>query len=97
VPELRHEDAARRELLRLRGLRLHQRLQLKERLGASPAWQGRGSTGTEFLAAYEAEHGEITDEEIREAARSARGRAVVVRGKPEPRDQRKQRHGQRTA
>jgi Arc/MetJ-type ribon-helix-helix transcriptional regulator len=51
----------------------------------------------EFLAAYEAEHGEITDEEIREAARSARGRAVVVRGKPEPRDQRKQGHGQRTA
>lgn len=52
----------------------------------------------EFLAAYEAEHGEITDEEIREAARSARGRAVVVRGKPEPRDQSAQRHGgQRTA
>ena len=51
----------------------------------------------EFLAAYEAEHGEITDEEIREAARSARGRAVVVRGKPEPRDQRGQRHGQGTA
>ena len=38
----------------------------------------------EFLASYEAEHGEITDEEMREAARSARGRAVVVRGKPEP-------------
>src|SRR5215468_9345249 len=29
VPELRHEDAARRQLLRLRRLRLHQRLQLK--------------------------------------------------------------------
>jgi Arc/MetJ-type ribon-helix-helix transcriptional regulator len=39
----------------------------------------------EFLAAYEAEHGEITDEEIREAARGARGRAVVVRGKGTPR------------
>jgi Arc/MetJ-type ribon-helix-helix transcriptional regulator len=51
----------------------------------------------EFLAAYEAEHGEITDEEIRDAARSARGRAIVVRGKPEPRDQRTPRHGQRTA
>ncbi len=37
----------------------------------------------EFLAAYEAEHGEITDEEMREAARRARGRAVVVRGEPE--------------
>jgi Arc/MetJ-type ribon-helix-helix transcriptional regulator len=34
----------------------------------------------EFLAAYEAEYGEITDEEIRDAARSARGRAIVVRG-----------------
>jgi Arc/MetJ-type ribon-helix-helix transcriptional regulator len=34
----------------------------------------------EFLAAYEAENGEITDEEIRDAARSARGRAIVVRG-----------------
>lgn len=51
----------------------------------------------EFLAAYEAEHGEITDEEIREAARSARGRAVVVRGKPELRDRRAERRGQRTA
>ena len=39
----------------------------------------------DFLAAYEAEHGEITEEEMREAARSARGRAVVVRGAPEPR------------
>jgi Arc/MetJ-type ribon-helix-helix transcriptional regulator len=51
----------------------------------------------EFLAAYETEHGEITDEEIREAARSARGRAVVVRGKPEPQDQRMPRHGRGTA
>ena len=33
----------------------------------------------EFLAAYEAEHGEITREEIRGAARRARGRATVVR------------------
>jgi hypothetical protein len=39
----------------------------------------------EFLAGYEAEHGEITDLEIREAARNARGRAAVVRGKQEPR------------
>ncbi|MGO9500324.1 MAG: hypothetical protein ACLPUO_01765 [Streptosporangiaceae bacterium] len=36
-----------------------------------------------FLAAYEAEHGEITEEEMRDAARSARSRAVVVRGPPE--------------
>ena len=36
----------------------------------------------DFLAAYEAEHGQITEEEIRDAARRARGRAVVVRGMP---------------
>ncbi|MGH8909552.1 MAG: type II toxin-antitoxin system CcdA family antitoxin [Egibacteraceae bacterium] len=34
----------------------------------------------EFLAAYEAEHGEITDVEIRDATRRARARAIVVRG-----------------
>jgi Arc/MetJ-type ribon-helix-helix transcriptional regulator len=34
----------------------------------------------EFVAAFEAEHGEITDAEMRAAARRARGRAVVVRG-----------------
>ena len=33
-----------------------------------------------FVAAHEAEHGEITDEEIRDAERSARSRAVTVRG-----------------
>jgi hypothetical protein len=38
----------------------------------------------EFVAAYEAEHGEITGEEMREAARRARGRAVVVRAEPGP-------------
>lgn len=38
----------------------------------------------EFVAAFEAEHGEITDAEMREAARRARGRAVVVRGEPGP-------------
>ena len=36
----------------------------------------------EFLAEYEAEHGQITDTEIAEAARWARERAIVVRGKP---------------
>lgn len=35
----------------------------------------------EFLAAYEAEHGEITEEEIRAASRQAESRAVVVRGR----------------
>lgn len=36
----------------------------------------------EFVAAFEAEHGEITEDEMRAAARRARGRAVVVRGEP---------------
>lgn len=34
----------------------------------------------EFFAAFEAENGVITDEEIREATRAARSRSVVVRG-----------------
>jgi len=34
----------------------------------------------DFITAYEAEHGEISEEEMAEAARRARGRAVVVRG-----------------
>lgn len=33
----------------------------------------------DFLDGYEAEHGEITDEEIRNATRRTRARAVVVR------------------
>jgi hypothetical protein len=37
----------------------------------------------DFLAAYEAEHGEITEDDMRDAARRARGRAVVVRGSQE--------------
>ena len=36
----------------------------------------------EFLAAYEAEHGEITEHDMRDAARRARAGAVVVRGRP---------------
>ncbi|MCA1844189.1 MAG: hypothetical protein LC792_13585 [Actinobacteria bacterium] len=36
----------------------------------------------EFLAAYEAEHGQITEDEIRQAERRARSRAVVVRAPP---------------
>ena len=38
----------------------------------------------EFVAGFEAEHGEITETEMREAARRARGRAVVVRGEQGP-------------
>jgi Arc/MetJ-type ribon-helix-helix transcriptional regulator len=37
----------------------------------------------DFLAAYEAEHGQVTEDEIRDAARRARSRAVVVRGDPQ--------------
>jgi|SRR5882757_3403984 len=36
----------------------------------------------EFLARYESEHGEITEQEIDEATRRMRSQAVVVRGKP---------------
>jgi hypothetical protein len=45
----------------------------------------------EFLAAYEAEHGTITEEEMRAAARRSRARAVVVRNAPAdgPRPRRK--------
>ncbi len=38
----------------------------------------------EFLGAYEAEHGEITEEEMQAATRRARSRADVVRGRPGP-------------
>jgi hypothetical protein len=34
----------------------------------------------DFIAAYEAEYGEITDEEMDAAHRAARARAIVVRG-----------------
>jgi Arc/MetJ-type ribon-helix-helix transcriptional regulator len=34
----------------------------------------------DFIAAYEAAHGEITDEEMDAAVRSMRERAIVVRG-----------------
>ena len=36
----------------------------------------------EFIAGYEAEHGEITEDEVAGAVRRARERAVVVRGDP---------------
>ena len=35
----------------------------------------------EFIAEWEAEHGSITDDEMLEATRRARSRAVVVRGR----------------
>ncbi len=36
----------------------------------------------DFIADYEAEHGEISEAEIEEATRSTRSRAVVVRTAP---------------
>jgi Arc/MetJ-type ribon-helix-helix transcriptional regulator len=39
-----------------------------------------------FIADFEAEHGEITEQEMREASRKARSEAVVVRGRPHDRD-----------
>ena len=35
----------------------------------------------DFLAAYEVEHGEISEDEMQEAVRGARGRAMVIRDK----------------
>lgn len=40
----------------------------------------------EFISSYEAEHGEITDDEMRQAARRARSRSVVVRTPPSKRE-----------
>ena len=51
----------------------------------------------EFLTAYEAEHGDITDDEMRDAARRARERAIVVRGNPEQRSPEPAQHGRGAA
>jgi Arc/MetJ-type ribon-helix-helix transcriptional regulator len=51
----------------------------------------------EFLAVYEAEHGEVTDDEMRDAARRARERAIVVRGNPEQRSSESAQHGRGAA
>jgi len=51
----------------------------------------------EFLAAYEAEHGEITEDEIREAERRSRSRAVVVRTPPAGKGARRSRGRKRGA
>lgn len=46
----------------------------------------------DFLVAYETEHGEITEDEMREAGRRARARAVVVRAQPDAQPPRRPRH-----
>jgi len=51
----------------------------------------------EFLAAYEAEHGAITEDEMRDAARRARERAIVIRGNPEQRSPGPAQHGRGAA
>jgi Arc/MetJ-type ribon-helix-helix transcriptional regulator len=51
----------------------------------------------DFIAAYEAEHGPVTDEEMRDAARRARGRAVVVRGTPREHSPGRKRRGRGVA
>ncbi len=47
----------------------------------------------EFITAYELEHGEITDDEIREIARRVRAGAVVVRASSSKREVPKKRSG----
>lgn len=48
-----------------------------------------------FLDGYEAEHGQITEDEMRDATRRTRGRAVVVRTPPaeSPRARRRTKRG----
>ena len=53
---------------------------VNEALRMKVAHDGRLRALDEFVAAFEAEHGQITEAEMREAARRARGRAVVIRG-----------------
>src|ERR1700733_3974663 len=51
----------------------------------------------DFLAGYESEHGEITDDDMRDAARRARERAIVVRGGPAERQPDPGRHSRGAA
>jgi Arc/MetJ-type ribon-helix-helix transcriptional regulator len=53
---------------------------VNEALRLKVAYDRRLRALDEFVAGFEAEHGEITEAEMNEAARRARGRAVVVRG-----------------
>lgn len=53
---------------------------VNEALARQAAHDHRLRALDEFIDAYEAEHGIITDEEIGAAARRARSRSIVVRG-----------------
>jgi Arc/MetJ-type ribon-helix-helix transcriptional regulator len=55
---------------------------VNEALGLKLAQDRRLEALAVFVAAYEAEHGEITPEEMQLAARRARARALAVRGMP---------------
>jgi hypothetical protein len=55
---------------------------LREQLLTSTAPTRRLQAIDDFLADYEAEHGEITEDEMRDATRRARERATAVRGRP---------------
>ena len=55
---------------------------VNDALGLKAAHERRLAALDAFLAEYEAEHGQITAEEMDAAARRARGRAVVVRSSP---------------
>ncbi len=52
---------------------------VNEALRRQVAHEARMQALDEFLIAYEAEHGLISEDEIREATRRARSRAVAVR------------------
>jgi hypothetical protein len=54
---------------------------VNEALHRQAEHDGRMRALDAFLQSYEAKHGVITEEEMREASHRARGRAVVVRGK----------------
>lgn len=55
---------------------------VNEALGRQAAHDRRMQALDEFLAEYEAEHGVITDQDMREAQRLSRSRAVIVRTPP---------------
>jgi hypothetical protein len=59
---------------------------VNEALEMKAAHDGRLRAMDEFLADYEAEHGEISAAEMEEAHRRRRSQAIVVRGAPKSRE-----------
>lgn len=62
---------------------------VNEALRRQAEHDGRLRALDDFLRQYEAKHGVISEEEMREAKRGARARAVVVRGKKRERSSRR--------